>query len=276
MKDKGGNRTDSSDLNHTIEDGRVSVEQTVEEALLAALLMANADLLEALKQYDDLERVAIERQTEERSRKEVRMERKHRDIENLSLSELSVSSRPSTPHSRPHTPQPLNLAQPHPQQPPLSVADNDSIFLSQNLAFPPAAPHGPRSPAPISLHTRTPSPGPQGLDFSTNGHDVYKDIQSPSLNGIGHDHPSAQPSAKALGKRKLVEPESLSDPHDDVDATYFDKEHAFPSGDGADPEFEDENDRWNHPTVHFVYDAVAERTRQRLEGREELVDNRVH
>jgi hypothetical protein len=76
MKDKGGNRTDSSDLNHTIEDGRVSVEQTVEEALLAALLMANADLLEALKQYDDLERVAIERQTEERSRKEVRMERK--------------------------------------------------------------------------------------------------------------------------------------------------------------------------------------------------------
>ena len=75
MKDKGDiarNRTDSND----VEDGRVSVEQTVEEALLAALLMANADLVEALKQYDDLERVAIERQTEERSRKEVRMERK--------------------------------------------------------------------------------------------------------------------------------------------------------------------------------------------------------
>ena len=76
MKDKTGNRTDSNDLNHAVEDGRVSVEQTVEEALLASLLMANADLLEALKQYDDLERVAIERQTEERSRREVRMERK--------------------------------------------------------------------------------------------------------------------------------------------------------------------------------------------------------
>jgi hypothetical protein len=79
MKDKGDiarTRTDSNDLNHAVEDGRVSVEQTVEEALLAALLMANADLMEALKQYDDLERVAIERQTEERSRKEVRMERK--------------------------------------------------------------------------------------------------------------------------------------------------------------------------------------------------------
>ena len=63
---------------------------------------------------------------------------------------------------------------------------------------------------------------------------------------------------------------------DDVDATYFDKEHAFSPGDGADPEFEDENDGWHHPTVHFVYDAVAERMRQRLEGREEPVDNRVH
>ena len=79
MKGKGDvarNRTDSNDLNHTVEDGRVSVEQTVEEGLLAALLMANADLMEALKQYDDLERIAIERRTEERSRKEVRMERK--------------------------------------------------------------------------------------------------------------------------------------------------------------------------------------------------------
>ena len=78
MKDKADiarNRTDSNDLN-AVEDDRVSVEQTVEEALLAALLIANADLMEALKQYDDLERVAIERQTEERSRKEVRMERK--------------------------------------------------------------------------------------------------------------------------------------------------------------------------------------------------------
>jgi len=58
---------------------------------------------------------------------------------------------------------------------------------------------------------------------------------------------------------------------DDVDVMYFDKE----------PEFEDENDaRWHHTPVHFVYDAVAERMRQRLEGREELinklVDNRVH
>ena len=79
MKDKADiarNRTDSNGLNHGVEDGRVSVEQTVEECLLASLLAANEELMEVLKQYDDLERVAIERQTEERSRREVRMERK--------------------------------------------------------------------------------------------------------------------------------------------------------------------------------------------------------
>ena len=93
MKDKGDiarTRTDSNDLNHAVEDGRVSVEQTVEEALLAALLMANADLMEALKQYDDLERVAIERQTEERSRKEVRMERKVSHIFFLQRTQIHI------------------------------------------------------------------------------------------------------------------------------------------------------------------------------------------
>lgn len=78
MKDKSDiarKRTDSNE-NSVFEDGRVSAEQTVEESLLAALLVANAELVAALKQYEDLERVAIERKTEERSRKEIRMEHK--------------------------------------------------------------------------------------------------------------------------------------------------------------------------------------------------------
>ena len=50
-------------------------ELTVEENLLAALLGANAELMEALQQYEDLERVAEERLAEERSRKEIRMDR---------------------------------------------------------------------------------------------------------------------------------------------------------------------------------------------------------
>lgn len=79
MKDQADiarKHTNSNGLNPAVEDGRVSVEQTVEESLLGALLAANAELMEALKQYEDLERVAIERKTEERSRKEIRMERK--------------------------------------------------------------------------------------------------------------------------------------------------------------------------------------------------------
>ena len=54
---------------------RESSRSTVEEQLLAALLGANEELLEALRQYDDLERVGIERDAEERSRKETRIDR---------------------------------------------------------------------------------------------------------------------------------------------------------------------------------------------------------
>lgn len=42
---------------------------------MAALLGANEELLEALRLYDDLERVGIERDAEERSRKETRIDR---------------------------------------------------------------------------------------------------------------------------------------------------------------------------------------------------------
>jgi hypothetical protein len=49
------------------------VQLTTQEQLLAALLGANEALLEALRVYDDLERLALERRAEERSRKEMRM-----------------------------------------------------------------------------------------------------------------------------------------------------------------------------------------------------------
>lgn len=52
-----------------------SSEQTVEERLLAALLAANAELVEALNQYDDMKRIAQERKVEKRSRQETRMDR---------------------------------------------------------------------------------------------------------------------------------------------------------------------------------------------------------
>jgi hypothetical protein len=48
----------------------------VEEELLAALLESNEALLEALRVYDDLERLAVEREAEEISRRDVRMDRR--------------------------------------------------------------------------------------------------------------------------------------------------------------------------------------------------------
>lgn len=51
-------------------------ELTIEEELLAALLDANEALIAALRMYDDLARVAAERATEEKSRREVRMDRR--------------------------------------------------------------------------------------------------------------------------------------------------------------------------------------------------------
>jgi len=52
------------------------IELTTEEKLLAALLAANAELIEALQQHDDLERVGIERNAEDQSRRETRMDRR--------------------------------------------------------------------------------------------------------------------------------------------------------------------------------------------------------
>jgi len=71
------NRNLSNDFNNlTVKDiPETPSELTVEENLLAALLGANAELMEALQQYEDLERVAEERLAEERSRKDIRMDR---------------------------------------------------------------------------------------------------------------------------------------------------------------------------------------------------------
>lgn len=63
-------------------------EATPEERLLAALLGANEDLIEALRMYDDLERIAAEREAEERSRKETRMDRTVRRVSHLNTAHI--------------------------------------------------------------------------------------------------------------------------------------------------------------------------------------------
>jgi hypothetical protein len=51
-------------------------EATKEQQLLDAILAANGELLEALQQYEDMDRVATERKAEYRSIKETQVDRR--------------------------------------------------------------------------------------------------------------------------------------------------------------------------------------------------------
>lgn len=224
-------------------------ELTVEEKLLAALLAANADLLEALGQYDDLQRVVIERKVEDRSRKEVRIDRRVSCLLFSGLFSLmqllNEDGSPETTsvgsHSREPSPTPSYQARAKQKRPhsvlvaptPMYAAGAISVNtlgtdLSTSLAPPPAAPAGPRSPAQTSLGgSRTPSPATPSLD-STHGSDgyherarqdasndligqhlEYDDIEPEDLNDEEeYNEPTPlKPSAKALGKRKVVDKE---------------------------------------------------------------------
>ena len=203
----------------------------MEEKLLAALLQANAELVEALKQYEDLERVAMERKAESRSRKETRMNRrvsrvsfKLRFFPDSPMKELeqensvdefvggstSRSPSPSPPSS--DSPPRSALAQPRSHHIPL--ADND-FEPAHTLALPPSAPHGPRSPGQLTTQSRTPSPILEPYR-ATNGYDhhLHGDVNSLHLQRNYSPTPRNYddeggypegPSAKALGKRKVIE-----------------------------------------------------------------------
>lgn len=287
-------------------------ELTVEEQLLAALLGANADLLEALKQYDDLIRVGLERKVEDRSRKEVRLDRRLLSEEGT-LDSTAGGSRSREPSPTPsqqsrsrRRPESLVVA-PTPQYPGagLSISVNTAV---DTLAPPPAAPAGPRSPAQTSLGgSRTPSPASPSMDSTTgsegyvermrmkqeissgvSGEDEYQDVNEEDLSDGLEEEPLMKPSAKALGKRRVVEPDendSLADT-DDLFYTGKDDNSSIPDDDFHQhhhhPDSDDSSvdDRWpghHHPPVNFVYDAVAERTKQRLrEEHENLLVNGIH
>lgn len=235
---------------HSRED-ESPTESTVEEELLAALLVANEALLEALRLYDDLERVAVEREAEELSRRDVRMDRRqlqYQDNEHgrqIEVSQAHVGDNSSrTPSPSPTDSPAVSFQQPayipsitHPlPRIPLSghTSNSSSTHLSgystQNAALlpPPPAPHGPRSPAPNYISSRTPSPDRFNLpptpdhhsrtDSSASSKDYHamrnglsglQIVQSVPQNDDDEDEVSTpiKPSAKALGKRKVVDVE---------------------------------------------------------------------
>ena len=233
---------------HSRED-ESPTELTVEEELLAALLVANEALLEALRLYDDLERVAIERETEELSRRDVRMDRgrlQYQDNEygrQIEVPQAHVGDTSSrTPSPSPTDSPAVSFQQPayipsitHPlPRIPFSghTSNTSSTHLSgyaaQNAALlpPPPAPHGPRSPAANHISSRTPSPDRFNLppahhsrtDSSASSRDYHAMRNGLSGLQIGQSLPQKdddedevstpiKPSAKALGKRKVVDVE---------------------------------------------------------------------
>ncbi|KZT03333.1 uncharacterized protein LAESUDRAFT_684169 [Laetiporus sulphureus 93-53] len=322
--DSGRTRTDSVVSHPESEAG--SGELTQEEQLLAALLAANEELMSALRQYDDLERVGIEREAEERSKKETRMNRSQLRYEDVDHSFLepgypnhgagssSRSPSPSSPSLSPNpsfvlTPVVPSQAHPlppipthttanatHPSLPPhhhpLPIVQQISI---QSLAPPPHAPLGPRSPGHNPNRSRTPSPDrhehrdshhhehwhhehrlwPRRSVDSTASiitHDMSRmRVQEHQGGAIGEEEAPempVRPSAKALGKRKVVEPVD-PDPFDPDDLFYDHTEESIrQNDDGLDSDSDSGHYRgWNQP-VQYVYDAAAELMEQRLkEGR---------
>ncbi|GBE87135.1 hypothetical protein SCP_1003820 [Sparassis crispa] len=291
----------SIDSDHPTEE---SVELTPEEHLLAALLAANEDLMEALRVYDDLERVGlereIEREAEDRSRKETRIDRSQL---RYNEAEDSLYLEPGYPYhggaSSSRSPSPSLSASPSPAPSfvitPMHVSHNQNHPLPAlphhggstgghhqqtavpaqgsivSLAPPPPAPMGPRSFTHGSQRSRTPSPeqpayvARSSLEVRQNGtaHDLNRFLV-PDVDPDDERTPK-RPSAKALGKRRIIESVE-ADHHADSDEFYY--EHNEDTMRSSEDPLESESDEghhhpWHQP-VNYVYDAAAELTQQRI------------
>ncbi|KAF4568144.1 phosphatidylinositol-3,5-bisphosphate 5-phosphatase [Pleurotus pulmonarius] len=290
-------------------------DKTPEEKLLDALLAANIEIVDALQQYEDMEQIGREREAEDRSRKETRMNRQqlsHLDAEGNNGQGAGASSRPHsrTGSSSPSPPASIwtspptgeipgrpqqggTIAHPYPRQPSsppgfgTAAHGGSATAIPQTLAPPPAAPHGPRSPAQSSTHSRTPSPSTPAYEMPPvmSTYSGSNTSRSLPLSSLAHDtdadddnlHP-AGPSEKALGKRRVVEEEEPEKPFDTDDLFFDRKTDTLSTDDSIESDRESDNAavrRWGHTPVHYVYDAAAERTKQRLE-RGNLLVNGVH
>lgn len=253
-------------------------ELTVEEQLLAALLISNEELVESLRMYDDWERVGFETDTRQWSPSN-RIKRKIRD-EDVNFDQHSIGN--ATDRSRSLSPAPPG------HRLGTSPGDTPSVKLQlapthanniQNLAPPPPAPHGPRLPSPNQPRSRTPSPQRSIGDIPTRAN-YASGIKNPRPK-VGDDSDEYEMiapiglSEKALGKRRVVDEEDdrLSDAgdsffgHDQVRAGSSDSLGVSPIDGHKRP--------W-HPAVHYVYDAAAERTQQRIDSQMTAMINQVH
>ncbi|KAH0834019.1 hypothetical protein J3R83DRAFT_11255 [Lanmaoa asiatica] len=261
-------------------------ELTVEEELLAALLDANEALVGALRMYDDLARVATERATEEKSRREVRMDRRqlNDDFFVEPPGAYTGSSDPPSPPlpsptATPHQHFELPAVVPSPNHPlprippslvPSALAQNQppghyygSQANTPTLLAPPH-PLGPRSPAQGVTTSRTPSPdripgrpSGHGSVDSDNGHvlDVIErmNIEDDVSNSDDDLRTPIRPSDKALGKRRVVE--DLDD--GESNNAFFGRSDPFRDS-AADSDSDEAGFLPKRQPTRYVYDAAAE------------------
>jgi len=271
-----------------------------------------------------LERVAVERQTEEISRTDVRMDRRLQFQDNGSQLEPpqsnagGSSSRSPSPsltsspaQSFQHPSFVPSITHPLPRIPgnnlqgtPLNTsATHLSPYCVQNSALvpPPPAPHGPRSPILTMMTSRTPSPErftsvPAPLSSSDHHsrtdssasskdyHAVHNGLDRLQINAgkaVPNDDDDEattpiKPSAKALGKRKVVEADP--DRAFDTDEMFYDsRDEPYHADTRVDSDSDEvSGGRWLQ-TTQYVYDAAAERTQQRIRrGRVSTLVDGVH
>jgi len=86
-----------------------------------------------------------------------------------------------------------------------------------------------------------------------------------------------KPSAKALGKRRVIEVEEADRPFDTDDIFYDNRDDPYPVENRLDSDSDEFiTGRWQQ-TTRYVYDAAAERTQQRIRrGRVSTLVDGVH
>ncbi|KIY53458.1 hypothetical protein FISHEDRAFT_68931 [Fistulina hepatica ATCC 64428] len=212
-------------------------ETTREEQLLEALLGANEELNQALIQYMDMKRVAEERVIQDLSAREAR------DLPNPHLVLRMGATRSSSPASlrppQPQGPRSPYLSQTHLSRTPSPAHSLSSIAtnVSQRL---------------LHIRTRTPSIGPDSTP-------PEPDPPGPDPFGLsdkarGKRRASPEPFLHAVPCLSPAEPPASPAVSDDVPAGLLYSSDSDSDNDGDD----------GPSKVHYVYDALAERTKERL------------
>ncbi|KAH9015878.1 hypothetical protein EDB85DRAFT_2295443 [Lactarius pseudohatsudake] len=259
------------------------VEPTPEEQLLGALLEANGALTSVLRDYDDIERIGIERETLERSRQEVPFRSPLNVLDDRGyVSPLDImppsprivltqALRPRRLLPRIHLPYPIPaVLQPHAGQPPPITPDpspTGKLRINSTITcLAPSCTAWPSLTWPCFLRI---------LPHHSLGRAEWRareaflwvsivpawDTKARTKTARKISAPPIRPSAKALGKRRVVEAEEPDPDAFNPDDLFYERTDVRDT----------RNPFGRNKPVHYAYDAVAERT-QRLMQQMSLVN----